>query len=387
MTLRKRDDVVIYSDEMYYSTFPSVVCRPDGQLICAFRRAPERRIRPHGEVTHSDPNSWLMAVTSEDNGRTWSSDPTAIFIHPSAGNQDPCLLQLRDGTLLCTTYSWELLCKDDAVHEGARETPTGWVMTCLGVNVIRSDDGGATWDGSWYIDPCPEYPEHFPGKPNRGACRGRMVELDDGTILMPVSIAIGTDHPNVARVYSSADRGQTWRPGAIIAADSTVHFHEPHLHMTPSGRLICLLRTQELGGYLAWCHSDDLGATWSEWTPSTIWGHPFTTAVCPDGRVLVAYGYRREPFGIRCKLVNPEFDNLDAAEEFVIRDDGGSSDIGYPWAVQTADGNMFIAYYMNHDLGTKHAAESIPEIDNAQRWLMECGRSTRYVAGSILEID
>ena len=41
--LRKVRDVVVYSDPLVYASFPSVVRRPDGELVVAFRRAPARK--------------------------------------------------------------------------------------------------------------------------------------------------------------------------------------------------------------------------------------------------------------------------------------------------------------------------------------------------------
>ena len=41
--LVKEQDVVIYQDDHFYSAFPSIVKLPAGELLCAFRRAPERR--------------------------------------------------------------------------------------------------------------------------------------------------------------------------------------------------------------------------------------------------------------------------------------------------------------------------------------------------------
>ena len=60
-----------------------------------------------------------------------------------------CLLTLRDGTLLCTSYGWTHL-REDAIaqleqpvyHEG------GWVA--LGGYIMRSLDNGKTWEGSIY---------------------------------------------------------------------------------------------------------------------------------------------------------------------------------------------------------------------------------------------
>lgn len=116
--LRKLHDLVIYEDPRFYAAFPSMVKRADGELLVAFRRAPERRVLGEGRVTHTDPNSYLVLVRSKDNGRTWSKEPKLIYAHPFGGSQDPCMVQLRDGTILCTSYGWALL-KADAIQEAA----------------------------------------------------------------------------------------------------------------------------------------------------------------------------------------------------------------------------------------------------------------------------
>lgn len=74
--------------------------------------------------THTDLNSYLVMVRSKD-GETWTKNPELIYAHPFGGSQDPCLLKLRDGTLLCTSYGWTHL-REDAIaklkqpvyHEG-----------------------------------------------------------------------------------------------------------------------------------------------------------------------------------------------------------------------------------------------------------------------------
>src|ERR1051326_2870525 len=54
LNLQKGERVIIYKDDKFYSSFPSIVCRPDGQLIVAFRRAPERRVFGEPSTTHTD---------------------------------------------------------------------------------------------------------------------------------------------------------------------------------------------------------------------------------------------------------------------------------------------------------------------------------------------
>src|SRR4051812_30104431 len=107
--VHKLEDIVVYKDDKFYSTFPSIVRRPNGELLVAFRRAPERRIFGESSTSHTDPNSYLMLVRSRDNGKTWSPEPELIFAHPFGGSQDPCMVQLKDNSIVCTSYGWALL--------------------------------------------------------------------------------------------------------------------------------------------------------------------------------------------------------------------------------------------------------------------------------------
>jgi hypothetical protein len=177
-TIQREKDVIIYRDSLYYCAFPSVVKRPDGQLLVAFRRAPNRVFFGNQGISHTDPNSYLVLVRSAD-AESWKKEPELIYAHPFGGSQDPCLLQLKDGTLLCTSYTWGMIRPDaDTLFHG-RLTLHGDKgnlpkYTFLGGYLMRSTDGATTWQG-------PVYPVHVPsdiqvnvwGKPlpayNRGA--------------------------------------------------------------------------------------------------------------------------------------------------------------------------------------------------------------------------
>src|SRR5262245_33029805 len=70
---RKIKDVLVYQDERFYCAFPSVIRRPDGELLVAFRRAPDRRIfggGPFDDAPHVDPNSYIVLIRSRDDGET-----------------------------------------------------------------------------------------------------------------------------------------------------------------------------------------------------------------------------------------------------------------------------------------------------------------------------
>src|SRR5690606_36757481 len=94
--VKKIKDVLIYQDTAFYSSFPSVVKKPNGELLVAFRRAPNRMIFGEKGNNHTDHNSFLVAMRSTD-GATWTTAPELIHAHPFGGSQDPCLLQLKAG--------------------------------------------------------------------------------------------------------------------------------------------------------------------------------------------------------------------------------------------------------------------------------------------------
>lgn len=72
-------------------------------------------------------------------------------------------------------------------------------------------------------------------------------------------------------------------------------------------------------------------------------GNPPALVRLHDGRIVVTYGYRSKPYGIRARI------SRDAGKtwgpEIVLRDDGASWDLGYPRSVQRADGKVVTIYY------------------------------------------
>ena len=76
-------------------------------------------------------------------------------------------------------------------------------------------------------------------------------------------------------------------------------------------------------------------------------GHPPHLLRLRDGALLCTYGYRHEPYGIRATI---SYDGARTWQpEFVLRDDGGSGDLGYPVSVELPDGRLLAVYYFNHN--------------------------------------
>ncbi len=85
----------------------------------------------------------------------------------------------------------------------------------------------------------------------------------------------------------------------------------------------------------------------------------------PLAHALVAvYGYRLPPYGVRAAVSEDEGQTWQP--EIIVRDDGGSWDLGYPQAVESSRGKVMVAYYFNSrndriqaDGGVRHIARTI----------------------------
>jgi len=363
--VRKIKDVIIYEDNDYYSCFPSVVRRPNGEYIVAFRRAPNRELFGESGNNHVDPNSFLVKVRSTD-GEHWTSEPELIYAHPYGGSQDPCLLQLRDGSLICTSYGWAFVRPEGMENmEPPYSEPVDGVVF-LGGYYLRSSDGGQHWQG-------PYYPPHIPpevkkdamGKPLAAYNRGALCEGKDGRIFW--AVAAGDDAERIGKTSNylliSEDKGLTWDYSCPIAIDDSAYFNETSMYETPKGDLVAFLRTAKMDGEACMARSTDGGKSFEPWQKMGFKGHPFQALRLPDNRVLLTYGYRHKPYGIRARILNAECTDFLTAPEIVLREDGGSTDIGYTWATRMDDNRVLVTYYYNLKGGTRHIAGTILEID------------------------
>ena len=87
----------------------------------------------------------------------------------------------------------------------------------------------------------------------------------------------------------------------------------------------------------------------------TTWFGPFRTpaAAIPglvklrDGRLVVTFGYRAEPFGIRARISRDE--GRTWGDDLVLRSGAVDWDLGYTRSVQRPDGQIVTVYYYNDD--------------------------------------
>lgn len=363
--VEKVRDFIIYKDPRFYSSFPSVINRGDGEILVAFRRAPDRTIFGEEETYHVDPNSYLVTVTSYDYGESWTEEPSLMYAHPFGGSQDPCLLQLQDGRILCTSYGWAFVNSEGIENLRTPHFKNARGSVFLGGYYLKSTNGGKTWNG-------PHYPPSIPpevrysalGDPLPAYNRGSLWEGESGRLFWVV--AAGDNPGNIRKTSThllvSDDKGETWQYSCPVAEDDEASFNEASVYETPKGDLVAFLRTSGLDDQAVIARSVNGGKSFGPWQKMGFQGHPLQALRLPDNRVFLVYGYRHEPYGIRARILNGECTDFNTAPEIIIRRDGGSSDIGYPWAVMLDESRILVTYYFNVDNDTRHIAGTILEL-------------------------
>jgi len=362
-SVRTIKDFIIYKDPYFHAAFPSVIKKANGEYLLVFRRAPNRKIFKEDKNYHVDPNSYIMMMKSTD-GLNWYDEPKLIYAHPFGGSQDPCLLQLRDGSILCTSYGWSLI-KSESVgklKQPVKEVYNGFVF--LGGYYIKSTDGGTKWKG-------PLYPPNISSEVRYNALgeklpaynRGALFESSNGEILWVVAAEDRNEPPKKStHLITSIDGGETWRYKSIVAKDDSISFNESSVLSTPKGDVVAFMRTKNFNGHACIARSVDEGKTFQKWKDIGFEGYPLHALKLSDNRVLLTYGYRKEPYGIRARILNEECTNYQTAPEIVIRNDGISWDLGYPWSAQLDDKHVLVVYYFNDKHNVPYIAGSILEL-------------------------
>jgi hypothetical protein len=191
--------------------------------------------------------------------------------------------------------------------------------------------------------------------------------------------APGTSGP---LVYCSTEDGTDFHFLSFIAPDRRggPAFMYPRGVALPNGRLLCVLRRDRDWSAAQWTEiyaSDDGGGTWRFLSRATDFGAPSAPVLMSDGRLVLVYGRRLDPPGIRA--VVSEDGGRSWSPEIIVRQDAGSWDIGYPRAWEVSPGRIGAIYYYND--------KSDPVQVKTDKWPPWGEGGVRYLARSIFSID
>jgi len=322
--------VVSWQDDLYHG-WPTVARRKDGSLIAAWSGRREAHVCPFGTVE---------VMHSTDEGETWTF-PRTIHDGP-IDDRDAGALETAQGTLLVTSFS-SLAYDDYYLKKGKYTDRADWMAVHhrlpdetsraaeLGEWAFRSTDGGVTW--SRRIHTIVNSP-HGP------------IQLADGRLLY-AGKRLWDDEKRIG-VCESSDDGLTWSWLAEIPTregDRFTDYHELHAVECADGSILVQVRNHNAAnkGETLQCRSTDGGATWSPPESIGVWGLPSQLLRLRDDRLIMSYGYRREPFGNQARISDDH--GATWSEPLTISGDGIGSDLGYPSTVELSDGTLLTLWY------------------------------------------
>jgi hypothetical protein len=151
------------------------------------------------------------------------------------------------------------------------------------------------------------------------------------------------------------DGGMTWTRVSESGPLSTI---QPSTVRVSPTELVTAIRARE--GILVRASTNN-GASWS--ARSVVTGGNNTSVNSPgsllrlsDGRIVIVHGYRIAPFGVRARVSSDN--GRTWSDEVVVRQDGGSFDLGYTRAILRPDGKIVAAYYFNADVAEERTIEA-----------------------------
>lgn len=362
------EHVVVYRSDEHFCGWPfngGFWQFADGELAAGFMMCPSNYSTPEG-VAHQNVDigeAQHVIIRSFDGGRTWPKDSLSTVFRRAEIDE-----KVRN-------TSWIPKRSEQAYDP----TADGFcVIAGYGIPpeelrdrlyVLVSTDRGRTWNDPVRAPACGFFSIY--GRPST-------IVRPDGMLLLfghgsrlnaPGGTAAITNAEKEAipLVFGSRNGGLTW--GLISEITQTPAMPMgimPYPLLLKDGRILAAVRRQYNGynTYTQVYESRDGARSWRLLSRTNDWGAPASLTELPDGRLVCVYGYRQPPWGVRATVSTDG--GLTWGEEIVLRDDGGSWDLGYPRTLLRPDGKLVTVYYFNtrtdaiqQDGGVRHIAATI----------------------------
>lgn len=366
------DNGIVFRSEQHFSawTFLGGLSKTvDGSLLSSFIRT-DVDYRDPDTIHHTNLSARakdMVSIRSSDNGVTWD-ESTLDYVFPA--EITPEAIEAGGPQNYAAEGPVDFLDPDVLVATGVvprmfRPESQTWIRI--------STDGGRSWRRPIFL-PVSGFTS-LSGQGSAivradGVCLVALVALaEDGWTRRPLIYGSvdGIEWNFICFMTSVIDDGQADSVRSTTALWGAHRYFYPrplHLH---DGRLLASMRSQRDPRSAFWTEifdSEDGGRTWNPLSRVNDWGAPGDITELSDGRIVCVYGYRIAPQGIRYRV--SEDGGRTWGSELILRDDGGSWDLGYPRVVETEPGVVLATYYFNskHDPlqcngGVRHIARTI----------------------------
>jgi hypothetical protein len=279
---------------------------------------------------------WL--ARSLDGGKTWSHE------HPTAKGQ-----LIPEGDSLHGIETPGLEIKPTTICPGGIDFSHPEFAMTVRMNSVHdgtsrfyySYDKGENWTG----------PFGLPNFDMAGTAARTDYLVEDTDSCLVFSTAAKSDGQE-GRVFCmrTDDGGTSWQfvsyIGDELEKDGHFGIMPSSVRLSDTELLVTERRREGKTRFIAQHRSLDNGESWTrEANPvaDVGSGNPPAMIRLRDGRVCLTYGYRAKPYSMCAKLSSDGGKTW--GPELVLRNDGVTTDMGYPRTVQRADGKVVTAYY------------------------------------------
>ena len=343
------DNAIVYRRENEFASHPYVRGfweTAAGHLICNFSVATVDYRGDPNQLAHTGlvagaGGRRAMTVRSEDRGRTWTianqdaQRPNNDVMVPRVGIDgrpapliDIGAVDFLNKDVLVSNFNHQYMPQDPLIRDFYNDLRNTVEAPERRVFFRISQDAGKSWSRSAML-------------PNDGfysmAATESATVRPDGRCLLFLSGVTTQGQQSRPMVCRSMDDGTDFHFMSFVVPNDTrfegLNVMYPRGLMLPNGRLLCTLRLDRNWAGDMWTElhaSDDGGRTWGFLSRATEFGAPSAPLRLRDGRLVMVYGQRLAPSGVRA--VVSEDEGRTWSGEIIVRDDGGSWDVGYPRA-------------------------------------------------------
>jgi BNR repeat-like domain len=274
-----------------------------------------------------------MLARSLDGGETWKLEkPAGLIPPPRPGNiagvpTDTGGKEVTDLTtpIDFTAPGFALTARMSDIHVGP-----SWFFYTI--------DKGKSWNG----------PFRLPDFGHKGIA-ARTDYLVEGRSELTIFLTAAKSNGREGRVLCARtkDGGLTWNLVGMVGPEpegNDFAIMPSSVRLAPSSILTLVRHRRWIESY----RTDDNGATWTHVVravPDTGRGNPPSLVKLRDGRLVVTFGYRAEPFGIRARISKDQGQTW--TNDIILRSGASDWDLGYTRSVQRPDGKIVTVYYYN----------------------------------------
>jgi len=341
-----------------YFAWPTVATLRDGRLAM---------VASGFRLSHICPFGKSVICYSEDEGNTWSMP--GIVMDTPLDDRDSGIVSFGESSVMVTSFNNTMEFQRGFLNEcfnGGNSTlkkeenynytlayinmveQLGMEKAFIGSNFVISNDNGKTFGEI----------HHIPVTSPHGPC-----VLPDGNLLyvgrsFQYLESVPEEHKAEINCYKVFPDGNFEYICSIDDVAEDVLSCEPHAIVLGSGKVVVHIRVQREDGYegdkpmftIYQCESEDLskGFTKPRQILADEGGAPAHLLQLSNGMLISAYGYRKEPFGIKVMFSTDEGKTWDI-DNVIYDNESISWDIGYPASVELSNGNILTVFYAREE--------------------------------------